>query len=83
MLRLQRVSEREFDRQRSFTISAFVDPPGVAGEELDLEGMDLDGGALWVAGSHGVVRDRARDRDPADEIPTTLAKHGLVCQLSR
>jgi Protein of unknown function (DUF3616) len=49
-----------------FPLADLLDLPGEAGEEADLEGMDLADGHLWVVGSHGLKRKNAKpDRDHA------------------
>lgn len=74
LLRLKRLGLSDFGQEQSFAVADFVEPPGSLGDELDLEGLDGDSGALWVVGSHGAVRTRVHDDDPAQKIPATLAK---------
>jgi hypothetical protein len=43
--------------------SLSLDLPGDPDDEIDIEGMDLGGGYLWVIGSHSSSRDRIRVDD--------------------
>ena len=47
------------DRQ-SFSIAAFLPLPGRQDEEVDIEGMCLADGYLWVAGSHSLTRRKPK-----------------------
>ena len=73
LVRLRRSGDAAYDDAASYPVADFVDTPGDPGDELDLEGMDVGGGYLWLAGSHSAVRTRVRDRTPPGEIPGQLA----------
>ena len=55
-----------FGEPLHFPLVDLLELPGEADEEADLEGMAVDGGYLWVVGSHGLKRKNAKpDRDNA------------------
>lgn len=74
LVRLRRSGDTAYDEAVSYPVADFVDTPGKTGDELDLEGMDVGGGYLWLAGSHSAVRTRVRDHTPPGEIPGQLAE---------
>jgi hypothetical protein len=74
LLRLKRLGDNDFGDVRVFGLADLVDLPGAPGDELDLEGLDVEAGALWVVGSQGAVRSRAREDDAVDRVPKALAK---------
>jgi hypothetical protein len=66
-----------FGEPENFLLADLLDLPGAADEEADLEGMAVDGGYLWVVGSHGLKRKNVKpDRDNADNAKR-LAKVSL------
>jgi hypothetical protein len=48
--------------------------PGGEKDELDIEGLDIAGNALWFAGSHSRVRKQVKDPEDVDKAPERLAK---------
>jgi hypothetical protein len=74
IIRLRRTGDADFADAAIIPLRDLVRLPGDRGDELDLEGLDVTANALWVVGSHGAVRKRARDDDAVDKIPRTLAK---------
>ena len=66
LVRLRRSGDAEYTAATSYPVADFVDTPGDTGDELDLEGLDIDGGYLWLAGSHSAVRTRVRDQTTSD-----------------
>ena len=73
LVRLRRSGDAEYTAATSYPVADFVDTPEDTGDELDLEGLDIDGGYLWLAGSHSAVRTRVRDQTSSDEVPGQLA----------
>lgn len=73
LVRLRRSGNTDYDEATLYPVADFVDAPGDPGDELDLEGMDVAGGYLWLAGSHSAVRSRIRHHTPPGEIPGQLA----------
>lgn len=59
---------RTWSWQGSFDLIAPLGLPKRSGKrrEIDIEGLDVDGGLLWVVGSHAVTRDKPGlpDNDP-------------------
>jgi hypothetical protein len=58
-----------FDSHRSFELADFFKLPNGARGEMDIEGLAVDGGYLWVVGSHSLKRDKPepgkQDRESA------------------
>ena len=54
-----------YDRHARFRLADTLDLPGDDDDEIDVEGLDFDGGHLWIVGSHSVRR-----RQPGDEGST-------------
>jgi hypothetical protein len=66
-----------FGEARDFPLAELLDLPGAADDEADLEGMAVEGGWLWVVGSHGLKRKNAKPgREHADNA-RRLAKVSL------
>jgi len=74
LVRLRHSGNAAYDDATAYPVADFVGTPGDDGDELDLEGMDADGGYLWLAGSHSAVRTRVRDETPPGKIPGQLAE---------
>ncbi len=52
----------EAARHRNFALGEIFDLPGGTDGEMDIEGLSISGGFLWVCGSHSLKRD-----DPGDD----------------
>jgi Protein of unknown function (DUF3616) len=50
---------------RHFNLGTLVDLPAGPDEEMDIEGLECDGGWLWVVGSHALKRDKPEAGDSA------------------
>ena len=58
-----------YGAHRSFALADFVELPGGADAEVDVEGLSAHGGSLWLVGSHSVKRGNAKaDGKPAKQI---------------
>ena len=57
----------DFGDHTSFELKETLDLPGPAKEEIDIEGLDVDGGYLWLIGSHSAKRKKTKDDKPAEE----------------
>lgn len=57
--RLSRNGGGEYGEHRVFALADYLELPG-GDEEIDIEGLDYDGGYLWLVGSHGLKRLKAR-----------------------
>src|SRR5687767_3251961 len=57
-------SQRSFELQGPLTLPAFGEEK--VDQEIDIEGLDFDGGYLWLVGSHSVKRKKVsvgKDRE--------------------
>jgi hypothetical protein len=52
-----------FGEHRTWPLADFLDLPGDADEEVDVEGLAWAPPYLWLAGSHGRARGKPKDRD--------------------
>jgi Protein of unknown function (DUF3616) len=57
--RLTRTGER-YGEHRPFHLGDFFELPGGSGDEMDIEGLEFDGGYLWVLGSHSLTREKPK-----------------------
>jgi hypothetical protein len=74
--RLVRDGDRSFGARTRFRLDELLDLPGAADEEVDVEGLDVADGWLWVVGSHASARRKA---DPADgDVADQLARLATV-----
>ena len=55
----------DFSGHENFPLSTVFDLPGGAGGEMDIEGLAVDDGFLWITGSHSLKRDKPADIEPA------------------
>ena len=53
---------------------AAVDLPGRPDDEVDAEGLDVVGDALWVVGSHSAKRKRVKPGTPVEQVGARLAR---------
>jgi hypothetical protein len=54
--RLQRLKSGSFGEHRHFALDDFVELPGGAEGEMDIEGLAAEHGYLWIVGSHSLKR---------------------------
>ena len=74
--RLVRGPDGAYGGRRRFPLADLVDLPDDDGEEVDIEGIDVADGWLWVVGSHASARRKA---DPADDdVPAQLERLAAV-----
>ena len=57
--RLMRTDAR-YGRHQPFHLGDFFELPGGSGDEMDIEGLEIDGGYLWVLGSHSLTREKPK-----------------------
>ena len=57
--RMTRDSSGNFGDHTRFELKDLLKLPAPAKEEIDIEGLDLDGGYLWLIGSHSAKRKKA------------------------
>lgn len=58
--RLTRTAPGEYGEHRMFRLADHLELPAGEDSEIDIEGLDVDGGYLWLVGSHGLKRRKAR-----------------------
>lgn len=67
--RMTRDAAGHFGSHTSFELKDTLGLPGPAKEEIDIEGLDVNGGYLWLIGSHSAKRKKAEDdRPPAENL---------------
>lgn len=69
---LQRLDDGRYSNHRHFALGDIFDLPDGPGGEMDIEGLDVADGFLWVTGSHALKRDRPKRR-----------RNGAVASLQR
>ena len=65
--RMTRDSSGNFGDHIRFELKGLLKLPAPAKEEIEIEGLDLDGGYLWLIGSHSAKRKKAEDDKPLAE----------------
>ncbi len=65
--RMTRDASGNFASHTSFDLKERLGLPGPAKEEIDIEGLDVDGGYLWLIGSHSAKRKKADKTKPLEE----------------
>lgn len=60
--RLTEVKPGRFARHARFDLHDYLDLPGDADDEVDIEGMGFDDGYLWLVGSHGLTRKKVKKK---------------------
>lgn len=72
--RMTRDASGNFGDHRRFELKDLLKLPGRAKEEIDIEGLDFDGGYLWLIGSHSAKRKKAEDDKSTAENLDRLAR---------
>lgn len=72
--RMTRDPSGDFADHTRFELKKLLGLPGPAKEEIDIEGLDVDGGYLWLVGSHSAKRKRADADQLLDENHKRLHK---------
>ena len=49
-----------YGEHHSFRLGDYFDLPGGPDDEMDIEGLEIDGGYLWVLGSHSLTREKPK-----------------------
>ena len=60
-----RTGERAFGNHSTFHLAKVFDLPD-GDEELDIEGLAIDGARLWIVGSHSMTRRKPKKNKPID-----------------
>jgi hypothetical protein len=68
--RLRAQGDGAYGHHQPFHLRDFFDLPGRPDDEMDIEGLEIDGGYLWVLGSHSLTRDKPKSgsKDHADAL---------------
>lgn len=72
--RLKQTGEHSYGEHESFDLTQYLDLPDGNNSEVDIEGMGLSGGYLWLVGSHSLKRKKPRKEDPLPKQIKRLAK---------
>ena len=73
--RMTREADGNFGSHTRFDLAPLLQLPG-GGEEIDIEGLAVDGGYLWLIGSHSLKRKKAEAGKTAAENIKRLADVG-------
>ncbi len=65
-------ADGNFGSHTRFDLAPLLKLPGGA-EEIDIEGLDVDGGYLWLIGSHSLKRKKAEEKKTVPENIKRLA----------
>jgi hypothetical protein len=68
--RLVRQDDGGYAGHEIVDLAQLFDLPEGPGGEMDIEGLDIDGGYLWVVGSHSLTRDKPEpdENDPQEAL---------------
>ena len=72
--RMTRQPSGEFGAHARFDLKPLLNLPGPADQEIDVEGLDVNGGYLWLIGSHSAKRKKAEDKKTPEENFERLGK---------
>jgi hypothetical protein len=64
--RLSRQDGAGYGEHQSFQLGDYFDLPGGPDDEMDIEGLEIDGGYLWVLGSHSLTREKPKAGSKAE-----------------
>jgi Protein of unknown function (DUF3616) len=72
--RMTRDASANFGNHTSFDLHGTLGLPGPSDQEIDIEGLDMDGGYLWLIGSHSAKRKKADKDETTEKNLKRLAK---------
>jgi hypothetical protein len=68
-----------YAQHRPFHLRDYFELPGGPRDEIDIDGLAIDGGYLWILGSHSLTREKpepqSRDRAEALRRLTQIERH--------
>lgn len=70
--RLVQDARGDYGDHHSIPMGQFFDLPDGPDGEMDIEGLDVDDGWLWVAGSHSLKRDKPHEDDDHEQALAEL-----------
>ena len=72
--RLTRIDKETFGNHQSFDLSEYLELPGGAGCEIDVEGMGYEDHYLWIVGSHSLARKKPKKAGSPEKQIKRLSK---------
>jgi hypothetical protein len=75
--RLTKTGPDRFAQHRRFDLASLITLPGGKSGEIDVEGLDMDDGFLWLVGSHSLRRKKP---DEALDDQTNLARMAEITE---
>ncbi len=72
--RLKKTGDHTFGEHVHFDLTEYLDLPDSKNSEIDIEGLAVSGGYLWLVGSHSLKRKKPRKEDPVKKQIERLAK---------
>ncbi|MGV3539979.1 MAG: DUF3616 domain-containing protein [Rufibacter sp.] len=72
--RLKKTGENTYAEHKSFDLTQYLDLPDGNNSEIDIEGMGMAGGYLWLVGSHSLKRKKPKKEEPLHKQIKRLAK---------
>ncbi|MBK0404341.1 DUF3616 domain-containing protein [Adhaeribacter sp. BT258] len=72
--RLTKTDKQTFGKHQSFDLKKYLELPGGADCEIDVEGLGFDDHYLWLVGSHSLARKKPKKSDPPEKQIKRLAK---------
>ena len=73
---------KRYGAHRCLPLADVFDLPDGGDGEMDIEGLAIDGGWLWIVGSHSLKRSKLRDGDDLRQLPEIKADRNR-CFLGR
>ncbi len=71
--RLVRTGDGNFHQQENVPVGELLDLPDGPTGEMDIEGLAIDGGFLWITGSHSLKRDKPDEGNGRSKALKALA----------
>jgi len=77
--RLTRGADGSFAAHKRFDLHGLLKLPAAADNEIDIEGLDVNGGYLWLIGSHSAKRKKADKKgEPPNKAKKAMKRLGEV-----
>jgi hypothetical protein len=72
--RLSALGNGRFGQHAAFSLADYLDLPAGESEEIDIEGLAVEGHYLWVVGSHSLKREKAAKADSPKKAIKRLSR---------